>query len=177
MRPEISALIRHLTYPDLQDDAKTLNRPQIRGLQSNVVFFNHDHPEVENQQLADRRDEGSKISKQNVFEAEMILKIVRYLTQQGYGTDKQVVLTPYLGQLGLLLKYLKEEHDPVLNDLDSFDLVKAGLLPQASAHASKRRLRISSIGKIRNPQPLIVMQKLGWKSTFFRRYALRWVSD
>ena len=157
MRPEISALVRHLTYPDLQDDAKTLDRPHIRGLQSNIVFFNHDQPEVENRQLADRRDEGSKISKQNVFEAEMVLKIVRYLAQQGYGTEKQVVLTPYLGQLGLLLKYLKEDQDPVLNDMDSFDLVKAGLLPQASAHASKRRLRVSSIGKLHNPQPYIMM--------------------
>jgi hypothetical protein len=32
----------------------------------------------------------------------MILKIVRYMAQQGYGTAQQVVLTPYLGQLNLL---------------------------------------------------------------------------
>ena len=147
MRPEISRLVKRLTYPDLQDDAKTLDRPHLRGFQSDVVFFNHNHPEVPASNLADRRDEGSKVSRQNAFEAEMVLKTVRYLAQQGYGTDKQVVLTPYLGQLGLLLKHLKADLDPVLNDMDSFDLVRAGLLPPASADAAKKQLRISTIGK------------------------------
>ena len=146
MRPEISDLVKRLMYPDLQDDAKTLNRPHLRGLQSDVIFFNHNHPEVQEGNLADRRDEGSKVSRQNKFEAEMVLKTVRYLAQQGYGTDKQVVLTPYLGQLGLLVKYLREDHDPVLNDLDSFDLVRAGLIPPASAEVAKRPLKISTIG-------------------------------
>ena len=147
MRPEISALVRQLMYPALLDDTKTLKRPPMRGFESNVVFYNHQHPEVQNNNLADRRDENSKVSRQNLFEAEMVLKTVRYLAQQGYGTDKQVVLTPYLGQLGLLLKYLKEDHDPVLNDLDSFDLIRAGLLPQTGPGVGKRRLRISTIGE------------------------------
>ncbi len=148
MRPEISALVKRLTYPDLQDDSKTLGRPHLRGFQSNVVFFNHNYPEVQANNLADRRDENSKVSRQNVFEAEMVLKTVRYLAQQGYGTDKQVVLTPYLGQLGLLLKHLKTELDPVLNDMDSFDLVRAGLMPSGSANAAKRSLRMSTIGRL-----------------------------
>ena len=146
MRPEISNLVKRLMYPDLQDDAKTLDRPHLRGFQSDVVFFNHNRPEVQANSLADRRDEGSKVSRQNLFEAEMVLKTVRYLAQQGYGTDKQVVLTPYLGQLGLLLKHLRADLDPVLNDMDSFDLVRAGLIPPASADVSKRPLRMSTIG-------------------------------
>ena len=153
MRPEISDLVKHLMYPDLQDDPKTLNRPHLRGFQSAVVFFNHNYPEVQANNLADRRDEGSKASWQNIFEAEMVLKTVRYLAQQGYGTDKQVVLTPYLGQLGLLLKRLRADLDPVLNDLDSFDLVRAGLIPPASADVAKRPLRISTIGTSCNHQP------------------------
>ena len=154
MRPEISDLVKRLMYPSLLDDAKTLNRPHLRGFQSDVVFFNHNYPEVQANNLADRRDEGSKVSRQNIFEAEMVLKTVRYLAQQGYGTDKQVVLTPYLGQLGLLLKHLKADLDPVLNDLDSFDLVSAGLMPPASAHVAKRPLRISTIGTFCNPPTL-----------------------
>lgn len=75
----------------------------------------------------------------------MILKTVRYLAQQGYGTDKQVVLTPYLAQLRLLHDYVKADHDPVLNDLDSFDLARAGLLPPG-INSKKRPLRISTIG-------------------------------
>lgn len=93
MCPEISSIVRHLTYPDLLDDTKTLGLPLPRGLQDRVVFFNHDHPEVNASEVADRRDEGAKSSKRNLFEAEMVLKIVRYLARQGYGTDKLVVLT------------------------------------------------------------------------------------
>ena len=138
MRPEISDLAKRLMYPDLQGDAKIFNRPNLRGLQFDVIFFNHNHPEIQVENFADRRDEGSKGSRQNKFEAGIVLKIVRYLAQQGYGTDKQVLLTPYLEKLGLLLKYLRADHDPVLNDLDSFDLVKAGLIPPASAEMAKR---------------------------------------
>ena len=147
MRPEISALVKQLTYPALEDASTTLDRPHLRGFQSDVIFFNHNHREEQANNLADRRDEGSRNSRQNMFEADMVLKTVKYLAQQGYGTDRQVVLTPYLGQLGLLLKHLKADLDPVLNDLDSFDLVRAGLMPSGSAHATKRPLRMSTIGR------------------------------
>jgi hypothetical protein len=68
----------------------------------------------------------------------MILKILRYLGQQGYGTDKIVILTPYLGQLRALQLALKATVDPVLNDLDSADLVRAGLVTPAAANVSKQ---------------------------------------
>jgi hypothetical protein len=68
----------------------------------------------------------------------MILKILRYLGQQGYGTDKIVLLTPYLGQLRALQQALKSTNDPILNDLDSADLVRAGLLSEAAAKVSKQ---------------------------------------
>lgn len=66
MRPEISALIRLLTYPDLIDAPKTKNRENVRGLQNNVILINHDQPENE---LAaeERRDMGAKSSKQNQY--------------------------------------------------------------------------------------------------------------
>ncbi len=146
MRPEISALIRHLTYPDLVDAPKTQNRPHLRGIQDDVVFINHGHPEDDNPQIADRRDLGSKSSKQNTYEARMVLKIVKYLAQQGYGTDKMVVLTPYLGQLHKLRRELQEDTDPVLNDLDSYDLIRAGLLTAGAAKSAKRSLRLATIG-------------------------------
>jgi hypothetical protein len=89
------------------------------------------------------------VSKQNLWEASMILKVVRYMAQQGYGTAQQVVLTPYLGQLVLLREQLARENDPVLNDLDSAELVKAGLLTQASASSTKGVIRLSTIGTLR----------------------------
>lgn len=62
------------------------------------------------------------------------------------------MLTPYLGQLRLLQEYLSEDNDPWLNELDSFELLQAGLLTQAAAKVNKRPLRLSTIGII--PQTL-----------------------
>ena len=146
MRPQISAYVRSLTYPELQDAPTTNNRPQLRGLQDNVVFISHDHPELNANPIADSRDEGAKASKENDFEVGMVLKFVRYLGQQGYGTNDLVILTPYLGQLYRLMKTLSKENDPILNDLDSFELMRAGLLSPAGANTSKRKIKISTIG-------------------------------
>lgn len=147
MRPEISSMIRHLTYPDLTDASSTLQRADLRGFRDNVIFVNHSHPETELKNGKELHD-GRTTSKQNEFECQMILKCVRYLAQQGYGSDKLVVLTPYLGQLKLLREQLSHTNDPILNDLDKFDLVRAGLLTDLSSKKSKPALRISTIGKL-----------------------------
>jgi hypothetical protein len=147
MRPEISTLVRFLTYPELEDAPKTKGRPPLRGFQDNVIFVSHHEPELNAKALSDRRDEGANSSKENEYEVDMVLKCVRYLGQQGYGTDKIVILTPYLGQLYSLLKTLSRDNDPVLNDLDSFELIRAGLLSPAGANIAKRKIRISTIGK------------------------------
>jgi hypothetical protein len=146
MRPEVSSLVRRLTYPELEDADTTKARPALRGFQDSVIFVSHSHPEVNAEKIADRRDGDAKSSKENVYEADMVLQCVRYLGQQGYGTEDIVILTPYLGQLYLLMKTLSEENDPFLNDLDNFELIRAGLLSPAAANVSKRKLRISTIG-------------------------------
>ena len=147
MRPEISNLVRQLTYPDLKDAPLTQGRPNLRGFQDNLIFVNHENAEAETLDTLDPRDGFSTSSKKNQFEADMTLKCVKYLAQQGYGTDDIVVLTPYVAQLRLLMDVLSVENDPVLNDLDSYDLVKAGLMPAATANMQKRKLRLSTIGK------------------------------
>jgi len=147
MRPEISALVRQLTYPDLVDAPKTQNRPHLRGFSDNLVFVNHKENEIDMAGVPEFGDTTSVSSKKNLFEAKMTLKCVRYLGQQGYRTDDIAVLTPYLGQLRLLLDELGKDNDPVLNDLDSHDLVRAGLMPPATASLGKPRIRISTIGK------------------------------
>ena len=101
----------------------------------------------------------------------MTLKCVRYLAQQGYGTGQVVVLTPYLAQLRLLFEVLGKENDPVLNDLDSYDLVRAGLMPAATAQVQKRRLRISTIGKIISFLPSGL--GIAIPRTFSRRFIVR----
>lgn len=145
MCPQISALIKELTYPDLQDAASTASRPPLDGVRDILVFVNHNQPEDSNDAVADRKDMSSTSSKQNEFEARMILKIVRYLIQQGYSTEKMVVLTPYLGQLHKLQQALKNDTDPVLNDTDRAELSRAGL-DSGSSKKPKQTLKMSTIG-------------------------------
>ena len=173
MRPEISALVRHLTYPKLKDAAGTKRRPNVRGLQDNVIFVSHSYPEDENTKMPSQSQKMGS-SKQNRFEAEMVLRCVRYLAQQGYGSDKIVVLTPYLAQLSLLRETLSIDNDPVLNDLDSYDLVSAGLMTAASANLAKRPLSISTIDNYQGEESDIVVTTLtrsnpscdiGWMAT------------
>ena len=150
MRPEISALVRHLTYPELLDAESTKGRPDIRGLTSNVVFIHHNHREDDLPQashLMSPPDEtSSKSSKSNKHEVEMVLKVLRYLGQQGYQTNQVVILTPYLGQLRALQDALKKDNDPILNDLDHGDLVRAGLVTAAEAQEAKKPIRLATIG-------------------------------
>ncbi|KAF1998618.1 P-loop containing nucleoside triphosphate hydrolase protein [Amniculicola lignicola CBS 123094] len=160
MRPSISSLVRRLTYPELEDAPKTKGRPNLRGFQNDVIFVSHNEPEFNAERIADRREEGAKSSKENAYEVDMVLKCVRYLGQQGYGTDDLVILTPYLGQLYLLMKTLSKENDPVLNDLDSFELIRAGLLSPAGAHISKRKIRISTIDNYQGEESEIVIATL-----------------
>ncbi|KAK7510212.1 uncharacterized protein IWZ02DRAFT_437339 [Phyllosticta citriasiana] len=158
MHPEISHPVRFLTYPNLCDAPRTSKRPSLRGLQDHVMFLNHSNLEGAEERTWDRRDEGTSVIKKNDFEADMVLQIVRCLGQQGYGTGEQVVLTPYLGQLALLRKKLGQENDPVLNDLDSFDLVKAGLIAPESAAHSRKTIKLSTIGRL-TPQCAAVARK------------------
>ncbi|KAF7330535.1 NFX1-type zinc finger-containing protein 1 [Mycena venus] len=139
-------------------DGYELNRP-LRGLRDVIVFINHAKPEDEIAELEDRRDMGSSSSKQNTHEVQMVLKIVKYLAQQGYGTEKLVVLTPYLGQLSLLRTTLAKETDPVLNDLDSSDLIRAGVA--LSGHTRHNRpLRLATIDNYQGEESDIVIVSL-----------------
>lgn len=159
MRPEISSMIRHLTYPDLTDADSTLKRPDLRGFRDNVMFIDHREPEVELKSSKEMRD-GKTSSKENAFEGQMVLKCVRYLAQQGYGSDKLVVITPYLGQLKLLRDQLAQENDPILNDLDKFDLIRAGLLSDLSSKGTKPSLRISTIDNYQGEESDVVLVSL-----------------
>lgn len=147
MHPDVSVLPRALTYPDLKDGPRTASRAEPRGIRGRVVFVNHEKLEENFAALADKRDNGATTSKQNIFEAKMVLRLVKYLGQQGYGTDRLVVLTPYLAQLWLLKDILSRENDPMLTDLDSYELRRAGLRTDAAAKVGKKKIRISTIGE------------------------------
>ncbi|KAG8829275.1 hypothetical protein FRC17_006845 [Serendipita sp. 399] len=163
MRPEISALVRLLTYPDLKDAPGTQGRDDVRGLRSNVVFIQHSEREDDNAELErdiDKEASQNGSSKRNQHEVSMVLKILRYLGQQGYHSDEIVILTPYLGQLRALQRALSKDNDPVLNDLDCHDLVRAGLMDPEAAKIAKKPIRIATIDNYQGEESEIVIVSL-----------------
>lgn len=160
MHPDIALFPRVLTYPELRDGPTTGDHPGITGMQDRVVFVHHEHPETQLDNAIDRRDPEAKATKQNQFEADMCLRIVRYLAQQGYNTSDIVVLTPYLGQLRLFLDMMADESDPVLNDLDAAQLIQAGLMTEAASKVNKEQLRISTIDNYQGEESDIVVASL-----------------
>ncbi|KAB8301571.1 hypothetical protein EYC80_003415 [Monilinia laxa] len=156
-RPEISSVIRHLTYPGLIDADSTRKRKSLLGVRDNLVFIDHRSAEddVEVKEMRDNVELTS--SKANGYEANMILKCVKYLAQQGYGSDKLVVLTPYVAQLRLLHEKLATENDPILNDLDKYDLIRAGLYIDTGDNHSKPSLRISTVDNYQGEESDIVL--------------------
>ncbi|EEY22939.1 cbbX [Verticillium alfalfae VaMs.102] len=147
MHPDISQLVRQMTYPELLDGDKMREHPIIRGLLGRVMFINHDKPELDGAGAYSQTDVDYRASKQNPFEAKLVLKLVKYLGQQGYGNSHLVVLTPYLGQLCLLRDELSKENDPLLNDMDSAELIRAGLMTTAASLVAKTKIRLSTIGE------------------------------
>lgn len=149
MAREISCFPRALTYPELLDGPNTGERPRILGLRNRVIFLNHGKQEENDKSLKDDRDPTSKDSKRNVFEAEMVLRCVKYLGQQGYSNDKIAVLAPYLGQVRVLQDLLqKNQNVPQLSDMDKMELLRAGLISEAAAKMDRKPLRLSTIGML-----------------------------
>ncbi|KAL0766656.1 hypothetical protein CaCOL14_011101 [Colletotrichum acutatum] len=164
MHPDISDLVRKMTYPDLLDGDKAKDRKPPKGFQGRVSFVNHSHPEDLASDITDRRDVGVVSSKSNLYEARMVLKLVKYLGQQGYRTENLVILTPYLGQLRLLRETLSSENDPWLNDLDSFELIRAGLMTAAAGKvpdgSGSGRIKLSTIDNYQGEESDIVIVSL-----------------
>ena len=127
MPPEVSALVRHLTYPDLTDGPGTASRPPIRGLQNTIIFIDHNHPEDDDSSLFDPKYLGATTSKRNKFEVDMVVKVVKYLKQQGYSSSEITVLTPYLGQLTGLREALETSNEVMVGEMDAEQLIMAGL--------------------------------------------------
>ncbi|GAW16095.1 hypothetical protein ANO14919_055180 [Xylariales sp. No.14919] len=162
MRPELAKFVRELTYPNLVDAASTKNRPNVKGLQDNIIFLNHAHGEEEMHNIRDWKDGASPSTKRNAYEIHMAIKCLRYLSQQEIKTptEKIVILTPYLGQLHLLRDELSKDNDPVLNDLDSYDLVRAGLVSSATSQINKPKVKISTIDNFQGDESEIVIVSL-----------------
>lgn len=73
MRPEISRLVRSLTYPNLVDAPSTQGRADLCGIRDNVVLIHHEHQEDDLVELGlfGSNESSAKSSKKNTFEVEV----------------------------------------------------------------------------------------------------------
>lgn len=101
MRPEISKIIK-LFYPSLQDDVSVLDRPDIKGIASNVFFVSHSSKE--------ELDKDST-SHSNEHEAQFLVALCRYLLKQEYKPSQITVLTTYSAQMFLLRKLMPKDSE------------------------------------------------------------------
>ena len=96
MRPEIAGLVCPSIYSTLDNHDSVLKYESIRGVATNLHFFNHKYPETSN---ADTK------SHSNFEEAKLVVGLCDYFLKQDYSPSQITVLTTYTGQL-LVLKSL-----------------------------------------------------------------------
>ena len=136
MHPEISQLVRLAVYPTLKDATEVVGAyPPVKGFPGagRLIWLDHTEPEdgARAKQAGDVHEASRSAS--NKHEAEWVVAIVKYLLLQGYaesdehGRPQVVVLTPYVGQLKLLMTMLRQTHRLEISDKDKEELERAGL--------------------------------------------------
>eukprot|EP00729_Bicosta_minor_P011520 gene11520-30653_t len=161
MRPEISSLVRLLTYPKLVDGSKVAAFPPLRGAVDNVIFLHHTEEEAHARDAKSELDlETNGKSKSNTFEAQMCASIVKYFLQQGYKPSQLVVLATYKDQLRLLQASLKKCHlDTVLGDLDVQELEADGdkISIGGTNPASAESIRVATVDNYQGEEADVVI--------------------
>ncbi|XP_051269576.1 NFX1-type zinc finger-containing protein 1 [Dicentrarchus labrax] len=97
MRPEIACLLTPHIYSELENHPSVFDYDNIKGLNTNLFFVEHNHPEEE---IKDGR------SHQNRHEAMFVVALCRYLLFQDYKPEQITILTTYTGQLHCLRKLM-----------------------------------------------------------------------
>ena len=100
MKPKFAEFVR-IIYGEAQykDHEDVLNRPDVLGVEKDMFFISHNKFEGENSGLK---------SKFNDYEAKYLVRLCKYLLQQGYKSNQITILTFYLGQVLRIKKFLKE---------------------------------------------------------------------
>ena len=159
MPPEISQLIRMQTYPELLDHRDVFAKPDVKGLDGNLFFMEHNFAE-------DHKDDHNK-SKTNRSEADLTMAVVRYMLMQGYTPRQLVVLTPYLGQLVMLRSAMRAENFAgvcaYVGDADREELLRENGFEQSAKSEDGPRdnsVRISTVDNYQGEEADIVVASL-----------------
>jgi superfamily I DNA and/or RNA helicase len=115
MQPAISRVVRDLTYPHLEDAEHVNNREPLLGVGSEAHGLKNDSLFFVTHAWAESADADAGVSamdsasRVNLMESLMVVKVLKYILQQGYSMQEVVVLTPYLGQLRTLMRHMREQ--------------------------------------------------------------------
>ncbi|XP_030275595.1 NFX1-type zinc finger-containing protein 1 isoform X4 [Sparus aurata] len=97
MRPEIARLLTPHIYSELENHPSVYEYDNIKGLNTNLFFMEHNHLEEE---IRDGK------SHQNKHEAMVVVALCRYFLLQDYKPEQITILTTYTGQFNCLRKLM-----------------------------------------------------------------------
>ena len=137
MRPEISALMKHI-YDDLENHESVEKYEDIKGMKKNMFFISHNYTEVSCYQSH---------SHVNEHEAKFLVALCRHLMQQGYRADQITLLTTYTGQMYAIRDCLQEE-----------DAIKEPLKPENDS--SFRGVRVTTVDNFQGEENDIILLSL-----------------
>lgn len=99
MRPEIAELTTPSIYKTLYNHESVNEYPNIKGVEKNLYFIDHNH----------REENHNDDSWLNAHESKFLLAFASYLTKQGYESNEITILCTYTGQLFELRKVLQKK--------------------------------------------------------------------
>ena len=137
MRPEISALMKHI-YDDLENHESVEKYEDIKGMKKNMFFINHNYMEDSCNQSH---------SHVNEHEAKFLVALCRHLMQQGYKADQITLLTTYTGQMYAIRDCLQEE-----------DVIKEPLEPENDS--SVGCVRVTTVDNFQGEENDIILLSL-----------------
>ena len=137
MRPEISALMKHI-YDDLENHESVEKYEDIKGMKKNMFFISHNYTEVSCYQSH---------SHVNEHEAKFLVALCRHLMQQGYRADQITLLTTYTGQMYAIRDCLQEE-----------DVIKEPLEPENDS--SVGCVRVTTVDNFQGEENDIILLSL-----------------
>jgi hypothetical protein len=155
MRKEISDLIRYTIYEDLEDGENTTTYPNIRGVQHNVYFIDHNNPE-------DRGNGDSAMqSHSNIYEVKMVVEMVKYFIKYGYTKPEDIaVLTPYSGQLIKIKDALSKLFVVDIDERDAENIADAEEEENDTSKSLDRRITIRTVDNFQGEEAKIVIISL-----------------
>jgi len=162
MKPIISNLLRSTLYPSLVDAPNVAEYPSVRGFNSDLWFFTHEHPE--SRESKNTLGATVKRSYFNQFESEMVVELVKYVVLAcGYQTHQIAVLTPYAAQLMLIRQLLsKAEFGVKLSENDIVALEASGIEFEIAASSSSltggdRHVRLATVDNFQGEEADVVI--------------------